>query len=125
MATTYKIPTLDLSSTPVTVYYDRRVATYPASYVSIFYPATMGMMGDNDTTGKVVVTGAAPCSQAGLTNVTPAGCTPWWGIPGSARASALTQKLNLHGIVNGAADGTTAWDRQREPDAPRGPGRRR
>ena len=67
------------------------------------------MMGDSDTTGKVVVTGAAPCSQAGLTAITPAGCTPWWGVPGSARASALTQKINLHGILNGAADGTTAW----------------
>jgi hypothetical protein len=108
VATTYKIPTLDLSSTPVTVYYDRKVATYPASYVSIFYPATMGMMG-NETTGKITITGAAPCTQGGLLNTTPAGCTPWWGIPGSARASALTQKLNLHGLVNGASDGSTAW----------------
>jgi hypothetical protein len=24
----------------------------PASYVSIFYPASLGMMGDGDTTGK-------------------------------------------------------------------------
>jgi hypothetical protein len=106
--TTYKIPSLDLSSTPITVYYDRKVATYPASYVSIFYPATMGMMGEG--AGKITITGAAPCSQGGLTNTTPAGCTPWWGIPGSARASALTNKLNLHGIVNGASDNTTAWD---------------
>jgi hypothetical protein len=113
--TTYKIPTLDLTSTPVTVYYDRKVATYPASYVSIFYPATLGMMGDGDTTGKVVVTGAAPCSEGGLTNLTPAGCTPWWGIPGSARASALTQKLNLHGIANGTADGSTAWPLSTNP----------
>jgi hypothetical protein len=116
--TTYKIPTLDLTSTPVTVYYDRSVKSYPASYVSIFYPATIGMMGDGDTTGKVVITGAAPCSQGGLTNLTPAGCTPWWGIPGSARASALTQKLNLHGIVNGAADGSTAWDLSANPMHP-------
>lgn len=80
---TYKIPTLDLTSTPVTVYYDKRVATWPASYVSIFYPAALEM-------GKtVVVTGTVP---------------PKWGIPGSARASALTQKLNLR-----ASDGTTAW----------------
>lgn len=103
--TTYKIPTLDLSSTPVTVYYDRNVATYPASYVSIFYGASLSMMGDSDTTGKVTVTGAQPCSAPGLHANSPAGCTPLWGIPGSARASALTQKVNLHGT-----DGTsTAW----------------
>ncbi len=87
--TTYKIPTLDLSSTPVTVYYDRNVATWPASYVSIFYPATLQMAGDGDTTGTVKVTGTVP---------------PMWGVPGSARASVLTQKLNLP-----AADGTWAW----------------
>src|SRR5262249_20416171 len=33
--TTYNIPYLDLSSTPVTVFYDRQVKTWPASYVSI------------------------------------------------------------------------------------------
>ncbi|HEY8038781.1 MAG TPA: hypothetical protein VIF15_03275, partial [Polyangiaceae bacterium] len=105
VATTYKIPTLDLTTTPVTVYYDRKVASWPASYVSIFYPATMGMMMGNSTTGKVVVTGAAPCAQGGLHNpANAAGCTPWYGIPGSARASALTQKTNLHGT-----DGSMAW----------------
>ncbi len=87
--TTYKIPTLDLSSTPVTVYYDRNVATWPASYVSIFYPATLMMAGDGDTTGTVTISGTVP---------------PMWGVPGSARASVLTQKLNLQ-----AADGTWAW----------------
>jgi hypothetical protein len=115
--TTYKIPTLDLSSTPVTVYYDRKVASWPASYVSIFYPATMGMMG-NSTTGKITITGPAPCDQAGLLNTTPAGCTPWYGIPGSARASALTQKVNLHGMVNSASDGTTAWPTSSYPMHP-------
>ena len=47
-------PDLDLSSTPVTVYYDKSVATYPASYVSIFYPATlaMGDDGHRSVTGK-------------------------------------------------------------------------
>jgi hypothetical protein len=87
--TTYKIPSLDLSSTPVTVYYDRKVATWPASYVSIFYPATLQMAGDGSTTGTVTVTGKVP---------------PMWGVPGSARASKLTQKLNLL-----ADDGTYAW----------------
>jgi len=87
LTTTYQIPTLDLSTTPVTVYYDKRVATWPASYVSIFYPATLMM--DPDATGMITITGTVP---------------PMWGIPGSARASKLTQKLNLHG-----ADGSTAW----------------
>ena len=118
VSTTYEIPTLDLTSRPVTVYYDRSVASYPASYVSIFYPATLSMMGDGDTTGKVVVTGAAPCSSAGLLNTSPAGSTPLWGIPGSARASALTQKLNLDGLVNGVADGTTAWPLAQYPKHP-------
>jgi hypothetical protein len=121
--TTYKIPSLDLSSNPVTVYYDRMVASYPASYVSIFYPASLGMMGDGDTTGKVVVTGAAPCAQGGLTSGasqdgTAGGCTPWWGVPGSARASALTQRINLNGLLNGTADGTTAWPLAANPKHP-------
>jgi hypothetical protein len=86
VSTTYQIPALDLTSTPVTVYYDKKVATWPASYVSIFYPAAMMM---DDSTGTITVTGKVP---------------PLWGVPGSARASKLTQKLNLHG-----ADGSTAW----------------
>jgi hypothetical protein len=86
---TYKIPTLDLSDTPVTVYYDRMVASWPASYVSIFYPATLNMAGDGDSTGTITLTGTVP---------------PNYGVPGSARASVLTQILNLHGT-----DGSTAW----------------
>jgi hypothetical protein len=88
VVTTYAIPTLDLSSTPVTVYYDESVATWPASYVSIFYPATLQMDGD----------------AAGITVTGPVQVPPMWGVPGSARASVLTQTLNLR-----AADGTTAW----------------
>ncbi len=87
VATTYEIPRLDLSANPVTVYYDKSVYTWPASYVSIFYPATLSMMGDGPM--GIRITGTLP---------------PNWGVPGSARASALTQKLNLR-----AADGTTAW----------------
>jgi hypothetical protein len=86
--TTYQIPTLDLTSTPVTVYYDKDLKTWPASYVSIFYPATLNMT-DSDDTSMVQLTGTVP---------------PTWGVPGSARASKLTQKLNLLG-----ADGTAAW----------------
>ncbi|MGH7272459.1 MAG: hypothetical protein ACREJ3_18685 [Polyangiaceae bacterium] len=90
--TTYKIPVLDLSNTPVTAYYDRSVATWPASYVSIFYPATLQMMAGGSGTS---VTGTVP---------------PMYGVPGSARASVLTQKLNLR-----AADGTTAWPLSTHP----------
>lgn len=81
--TTYTIPTLDLTSAPVTAYYDKRVASWPASYVSIFFPAALEMG------PRIMISGTIP---------------PKWGIPGSARASALTQKLNLRG-----PDGTTAW----------------
>jgi hypothetical protein len=87
--TTYNIPTLDLSDTPITVVYDRNVATYPAAYVSIFYPA--GMM----TTPGTTVTGKVP---------------PLWGVPGSARASALIEKVNLR-----AQDGSTAWPTSTHP----------
>ncbi len=111
-ATNYQVPTLDLSDSPVTVYYDKKVHTWPASYVSIFYPATIGMGG---TMGVKATGAAAPCTSSGLSANSPAGCTPWWGIPGSARGSALTEKLNLHGVVNGAVDGTTAWPIQTHP----------
>ncbi|HEX4341457.1 MAG TPA: hypothetical protein VH062_36360 [Polyangiaceae bacterium] len=85
--TTYKLSRLDLSSTPVTVTYDRRTATYPASYVSIFYPNALSMeMGQGAT-----ITGSVP---------------PAWGIPSDARHSLMIEKLN----VTSAIDGTkNAW----------------
>ncbi len=89
--TTYNIPYLDLSATPVTVYYDRQVHAWPASYVSIFYPAALEM-------GKVTVTGKVP---------------PKWGVPEDARNSAMIQKLNVQ-----AADGTYAWDPTANPPHP-------
>jgi hypothetical protein len=89
--TTYKIPTLDLSDTPVTVVYDRRVATYAASYVSIFFPAAAEMTGP----GAQIV-GALP---------------PRWGVPGSARQSKLIEKVNVK-----AADGTQAWPTPLHPE---------
>lgn len=93
VATTYKIPYLDLSDTPITVYYDRQVKAYPASYVSIFYPAAMEMgMGNTTVTGKV---------------------PPKWGIPTNARGSALPAKLNIK-----AADGSFAWDIATHPQHP-------
>jgi hypothetical protein len=95
MMTTYQIPTLDLTDTPVTAYYDKNVATWPASYVSIFYPATLQM--GTDAPGTVTVMGTVP---------------PLWGVPGSARASVLTQKINLR-----SADGkTTAWPTPLHPE---------
>jgi Hydrazine synthase alpha subunit middle domain len=82
--TTYEIPYLDLSDTPVTVYYDKKVAVYPASYVSLYYPATLAMMPAGlKITGKVA---------------------PEWMIPEDARNSILISKLNVR-----ALDGTTAW----------------
>jgi hypothetical protein len=90
---TYNIPYLDLSDTPVTVYYDRQVHTWPASYVSIFYPDAMEMgMGNTKVVGKV---------------------PPKWGIPTNARGSALPAKLNIK-----AADGTYAWDVASHPMHP-------
>ncbi len=86
LTTDYHVPTLDLSDTPVTVYYDKGVTSWPASYVSIFYPATLSMGG---MMGTKVVSGTIP---------------PLWGIPEDARNSVLIQKINV-----AAADGTKAW----------------
>lgn len=78
---TYKIPYLDLSSTEINVVYDRKPATYPASYVSLFFPASMEMgMGNATTSGDM---------------------PPKWAIPGDARESAMIKKLNQK-----APDGT-------------------
>jgi hypothetical protein len=85
--TSYNIGRLDLSSTPVTVTYDRRTATYPMSYVSIFYPAALEMeMGRG-----AKVTGTVP---------------PKWGVPSDARHSALIEKLNITSAIDSSR---TAW----------------
>jgi len=73
--TSYEIPRLDLSSRPITVTYDNNTEAWPASYVSIFYPAAMEMEMDD-----LMVTGEIP---------------PKWGIPSDARGSALIEKLNV------------------------------
>jgi hypothetical protein len=83
--TTYQIPYLSFSRTPLTVVYDRRTNTWMTSYVSVMYPSTLSMMMD-----MVMVTGDVP---------------PAWGVPESARESVLVEKLNPQ-----AADGTFAWD---------------
>jgi hypothetical protein len=81
------IPYLDLSSTEIEVVYDRKTASYPRSYVSLFFPATMEM-----AMGTTQVGGEKP---------------PLWAIPGDARGSALIKKLNVK-----ADDGTFAYGTQ-------------
>ncbi len=84
---TYQIARLDLTATPVTVTYDRKTATYPMSYVSIFYPSALSMeMGDG-----AKVTGTVP---------------PMWGVPSDARHSALIEKINITSAIDGTK---TAW----------------
>jgi hypothetical protein len=79
--TTYAIPRMDLTSREITVYYDREVKPWPASYVSIFYPAALAMeMGD-----ETMVTGTIP---------------PQWGIPSDARNSKLIEKLNITSAID-------------------------
>ena len=85
-STDYKIARMDLTDTPVTVYYDRRVATWPSSYVSLFYPAAMSM-----EMGKVTVVGKVP---------------PKWAVPSDARNSVLIEKLNITSVTDAK---TYAW----------------
>ncbi|HKO52022.1 MAG TPA: hypothetical protein VJV79_30140 [Polyangiaceae bacterium] len=77
-STDYRVARMDLTDTPVTVYYDRQVASWPSSYVSLFYPAAMAM-----EMGTVTVTGTVP---------------PKWAIPSDARNSLLIEKLNVNSI---------------------------
>ena len=83
----YMIPRLDLSDRPITVTYDRQTHAWPASYVSIFYPAAMEM----EMNKGAEVTGTVP---------------PKWGVPSDARHSALIEKLNITSSLDGK---TYAW----------------
>jgi len=77
----YEIPRLDLTDRPITVTYDRQTQAWPASYVSIFYPAALEMeMGMG-----AEVTGEVP---------------PKWGVPSDARHSALIEKLNINSSLD-------------------------
>lgn len=76
--TTYRIPRLDLSSREITVTYDNQTRPWPASYVSLFYPAALEM--ELSGNGDTEVTGTVP---------------PKWAIPSDARNSALIEKLNV------------------------------
>ena len=83
----YKIPRMDLTSTEITVYYDRKVAAWPTSYVSLFYPAALAM----DMGKGTMVTGTVP---------------PEWAIPSDARNSKVIEKLNVTSMLDSA---TYAW----------------
>jgi cytochrome c553 len=84
---TYDIPRLDLSDRSITVTYDGDTDSWPASYVSLFYPAALEMeMGMGAT-----VTGNVP---------------PAWARPSDARNSALIEKLNITSSLN---EDRTAW----------------
>jgi hypothetical protein len=86
--TEYQVPRLDLSDRPITVTYDRDVQSWPASYVSLFYPAAMEM---EMAMGAELTLGAPP---------------PVWARPSDARNSALIEKLNITALGD---DTRTAW----------------
>jgi hypothetical protein len=81
-ATAFQIPRLDLTANPITVTYDRDVAAWPASYVSIFYPAAIR---SGEVMDAVVTAGSLP---------------PEWGVPSDARHSALIEKLNITSVYD-------------------------
>jgi hypothetical protein len=83
----YMIPRLDLTDRSITVTYDRQTHAWPASYVSIFYPAALEM----EMSKGAEVTGTVP---------------PKWGVPSDARHSALIEKLNITSALDG---NTYAW----------------
>jgi hypothetical protein len=86
--TPYQIPRLDLSDRAITVTYDRDVQSWPASYVSLFYPAAMEM---EMSMGAEITAGTLP---------------PVWARPSDARNSALIEKLNVTALGN---ESRTAW----------------
>jgi hypothetical protein len=83
--TQYQLPRFDLSANKITVTYDNKTAAYPASYVSIFYPAALAMVRNATITGQV---------------------PPKWGIPSDARNSAMIEKINMTSSVD---SNKTAW----------------
>jgi len=84
--TQYQLPRLDLSATPITVTYDNKTASYPASYVSLFYPSAMKM-----NTQDIQIEGTLP---------------PAWALPSDARNSVLIEKINMPSSVDA---NKTAW----------------
>lgn len=84
---TYEIPRLDLSSRSITVTYDRETKPWPASYVSLFFPAALEMAMSMGAT----VEGEVP---------------PAWAVPSDARHSAVIEKLN---VTSAFDDSRYAW----------------
>lgn len=84
--TPYQIPRLDLTNKPITITYDNKTATYPVSYVSMFYPAAMKV-----TTMDLEIVGTVP---------------PKWAVPSDARNSALIEKINMPSSKD---SNKTAW----------------
>jgi hypothetical protein len=81
---------LDLSDRPLMAYYEREAVSYPASYVSLFYPSAM--MGRD-----VQRVEGAPVE---------------WIVPANARASRFIQKLNINAVTlnnDGSLTETTQW----------------
>jgi Hydrazine synthase alpha subunit middle domain len=86
----FVIPVLDLSSKPISAYYEREAISYPASYVSLLYPSAM--MGRD-----VVRIQGVPIE---------------WVVPGNARASRFIAKLNVNAVTlnsDGSLSETTNW----------------
>jgi hypothetical protein len=83
--TSYVIPWLDLTGTPMTVAYDMNVMTFSRSYVSLYYPAQLrgGMARGLQVIGEL---------------------PPAWMVPADARNSVMIKTLNVQ-----APDGTWAW----------------
>jgi hypothetical protein len=78
--TEYIVPRMDLSDREITVNYDREDHAWPASYVSLFYPAALEM---GEVMNATVTAGTVP---------------PLWAIPSDARNSKLIEKLNVTAV---------------------------
>jgi hypothetical protein len=100
-ATEFEVPRLDLSAREITVTYDNETKPWPASYVSLFYPAALAMeMGMGAT-----VEGELP---------------PQWAIPSDARHSALIEKLNVSSFVDATRYAWPLGQPFTQPDAVEG-----
>ncbi len=78
--TMYIVPRMDLTDRPILVNYDREEREWPASYVSLFYPAALQM---GEVRDAEVTAGTVP---------------PMWAIPSDARNSVLIEKLNITAV---------------------------
>jgi hypothetical protein len=81
-----EIPRMDLTSRSITVTYDGETKPWPASYVSLFYPAALEMEMNAPGT-EVTVVGEVP---------------PTWALPSDARNSVLLEKLNVASSLDGS-----------------------